>query len=195
LVQFLGLIIGPLEPTNEAYAIAKISAIKLCSFYNKQYGTNYISLMPTNLYGPGDNYDLQNSHVLPALIRKFHEGKISGGPVTLWGDGSPMREFLHSDDLADAAVYLMELKDATDIGEFVNVGTGEDISIKELANLVANIVGYKGEIIWDTSKPNGTPRKLLDVTKLTSLGWKYKITLEDGIRASYQDFVYRFTTN
>lgn len=189
------LLTGPLEPTNEAYAIAKISAIKLCSFYNKQYGTNYISLMPTNLYGPGDNYDLQNSHVLPALIRKFHEGKISGGPVTLWGDGSPMREFLHSDDLADAAVYLMELKDATDIGEFVNVGTGEDISIKELANLVANIVGYKGEIIWDTSKPNGTPRKLLDVTKLTSLGWKYKITLEDGIRASYQDFVYRFTTN
>lgn len=182
------LLTGPLEPTNEAYAIAKISAIKLCKFYNQQYGTNFISLMPTNLYGPGDNYDLENSHVLPALIRKFHEAKMKGGSVILWGDGSPMREFLHSDDLADAAVFLMENKDAEDIGEFVNVGTGEDLAIKDLAELVAKIVGYTGEIIWDTSKPNGTPRKLLDVSKLTALGWKYKIKLEDGIKSAYGDF-------
>ena len=183
------LLTGPLEPTNEAYAIAKISAIKLCKFYNQQYGTNFISLMPTNLYGPGDNYDLENSHVLPALIRKFHEAKIKGSPVILWGDGSPMREFLHSDDLADAAVFLMENKDAADIGEFVNVGTGEDLAIKDLAELVAKIVGYTGEIIWDTSKPNGTPRKLLDVSKLIALGWKYKIKLEEGIKSAYDDFV------
>ena len=182
------LLTGPLEPTNEAYAIAKISAIKLCKFYNQQYGTNFISLMPTNLYGPGDNYDLENSHVLPALIRKFHEAKMKGGPVILWGDGSPMREFLHSDDLADAAVFLMENKDAEDIGEFVNVGTGEDLAIKDLAELVAKIVGYTGEIIWDTSKPNGTPRKLLDVSKLIALGWKYKIKLKEGIALTYQDF-------
>ena len=182
------LLTGPLEPTNEAYAIAKISAIKLCKFYNQQYGTNFISLMPTNLYGPGDNYDLENSHVLPALIRKFHEAKMKGGPVILWGDGSPMREFLHSDDLADAAVFLMENKDAADIGEFVNVGTGEDLAIKDLAEFVAKIVGYTGEIIWDTSKPNGTPRKLLDVSRLTALGWKYKIKLEDGIKSAYDDF-------
>jgi GDP-L-fucose synthase len=182
------LLTGPLEPTNEAYAIAKISAIKLCKFYNQQYGTNFISLMPTNLYGPGDSYDLENSHVLPALIRKFHEAKMKGGPVILWGDGSPMREFLHSDDLADAAVFLMENKDAAEIGEFVNVGTGEDLAIKDLAELVAKIVGYTGEIIWDTSKPNGTPRKLLDVSKLTALGWKYKIKLKEGIALTYQDF-------
>ena len=183
------LLTGPLEPTNEAYAIAKISAIKLCKFYNQQYGTNFISLMPTNLYGPGDNYDLENSHVLPALIRKFHEAKMKGGPVILWGDGSPMREFLHSDDLADAAVFLMENKDAVDIGELVNVGTGEDLAIKDLAELVAKIVGYKGEIIWDTSKPNGTPRKLLDISKLTSLGWKYKISLQNGVEMTYRDFL------
>ena len=182
------LLMGPLEPTNEAYAIAKISAIKLCKFYNQQYGTNFISLMPTNLYGPGDNYDLENSHVLPALIRKFHEAKMKGGPVILWGDGSPMREFLHSDDLADAAVFLMENKGAADIGEFVNIGTGEDLAIKDLAELVAKIIGYTGEIIWDTSKPNGTPRKLLDVSRLTALGWKYRIKLEEGIASTYQDF-------
>jgi len=186
------LLTGPLEPTNEAYAIAKISAIKLCKFYNQQYGTNFISLMPTNLYGPGDNYDLENSHVLPALIRKFHEAKIKGSPVILWGDGSPMREFLHSDDLADAAVFLMENKDAEDIGEFVNVGTGEDLAIKDLAELVAKIVGYTGEIIWDTSKPNGTPRKLLDVSRLTALGWKYKIKLEEGIKSTYKDFISKY---
>jgi len=183
------LLTGPLEPTNEAYAIAKISAIKLCKFYNQQYGTNFISLMPTNLYGPGDSYDLENSHVLPALIRKFHEAKMKGGPVILWGDGSPLREFLHSDDLADAAIFLMENKDAEDIGEFVNVGTGEDLAIKDLAELVAKIVGYTGEIIWDTSKPNGTPRKLLDVSRLTALGWKNKIKLEEGIKSAYDDFV------
>jgi len=186
------LLTGPLEPTNEAYAIAKISAIKLCKFYNQQYGTNFISLMPTNLYGPGDNYDLENSHVLPALVRKFHEAKMKGGPVILWGDGSPMREFLHSDDLADAAVFLMENKDASEIGEFVNVGTGEDLAIKDLAELVAKIVGYTGEIIWDTSKPNGTPRKLLDVSRLTALGWKYKIKLEEGIKSTYKDFISKY---
>lgn len=185
------LLTGPLEPTNEAYAIAKIAAIKLCRYYNQQYGTNFISLMPTNLYGPGDNYDLENSHVLPALIRKFHEAKKAGGPVVLWGDGSPMREFLHADDLADAAVFLMEHADAKDIGEFVNVGTGEDISIKNLAELVARIVGYSGEIVWDTSKPNGTPRKLLDVSRLAALGWKYKIGLEAGIASTYKDFLLR----
>jgi len=185
------LLTGPLEPTNEAYAIAKIAAIKLCRYYNQQYGTNFISLMPTNLYGPGDNYDLENSHVLPALIRKFHEAKISGGPVVLWGDGSPMREFLHADDLADAAVFLMEHADAKDIGEFINVGTGEDISIKDLAAQISKIVGYYGEVIWDTSKPNGTPRKLLDVSRLSALGWKYKIGLEDGIWSAYEDFLLR----
>jgi GDP-L-fucose synthase len=185
------LLTGPLEPTNEAYAIAKIAAIKLCRSYNQQYGTNFISLMPTNLYGPGDNYDLENSHVLPALIRKFHEAKKAGGPVVLWGDGSPMREFLHADDLADAAVFLMEHADAKDIGEFVNVGTGEDISIKNLAELVARIVGYSGEIVWDTSKPNGTPRKLSDVSRLAALGWKYKIGLEAGIASTYKDFLLR----
>jgi len=183
------LLTGPLEPTNEAYAIAKISAIKLCRYYNQQYGTNFISLMPTNLYGPGDNYDLENSHVMPALIRKFHEAKKTGGPVVLWGDGSPMREFLHADDLADAAVFLMEHADAKDIGEFVNVGTGEDIPIKDLAALIARIVGYSGEIVWDTSKPNGTPRKLLDVSRLSALGWKYKISLEQGIRMTYENFL------
>lgn len=183
------LLTGSLEPTNEAYAIAKIAAIKLCRYYNQQYGTNFISLMPTNLYGPGDNYDLENSHVLAALIRKFHEAKNTGGPVVLWGDGSSMREFLHADDLADAAVFLMEHADAKDIGEFVNVGTGEDIPIKDLAALIARIVGYSGEIVWDTSKPNGTPRKLLDVSRLAALGWKYRISLEQGIRMTYEDFL------
>lgn len=183
------LLTGPLEPTNEAYAIAKIAAIKLCHYYNQEYGTNYISLMPTNLYGPGDNYDLSGSHVLPALIRKFHEAKIARGPVVLWGDGSPLREFLHADDLADAAVFLMEHVDAANIGEIINVGTGEDLSIKDLASLVACVVGYSGDVIWDTSKPNGTPRKLLDVSRLHSLGWTHKINLERGIIDTYQDFL------
>jgi len=183
------LLSGPLEPTNEAYAIAKIAAIKLCRYYNEQYGTNFISLMPTNLYGPGDNYDLSGSHVLPALIRKFHEAKISGGPVVLWGDGSPLREFLHADDLADAAVFLMENVDAADLGEIINVGTGEDLSIKILASLVARVVGYSGDVVWDSSKPNGTPRKLLDVSRLHALGWKHKIDLEQGITATYQSYI------
>jgi len=182
------LLTGPLEPTNEAYAIAKIAAIKLCRYYNQEYGTNYISLMPTNLYGHGDNYDLANSHVLPALIRKFHEAKVAGGPVVLWGDGSPLREFLHADDLADAAVFLMEHVDAADSGEIINVGTGEDLSIKDLASLVARIVGYSGDVVWDSSKPNGTPRKLLDVSRLHALGWKHKIDLEQGITATYQSY-------
>jgi GDP-L-fucose synthase len=182
------LLSGPLETTNEAYAVAKIAAVKLCRYYNEQYGTDFLSLMPTNLYGPGDNYDLENSHVLPALIRKFHEAKISGGPVRLWGDGSPFREFLYVDDLADAALFLMENYSAADIGEIVNVGTGKDLSIKNLAVLVAEIIGYEGEILWDTSKPNGTPRKFLDSTKITSLGWKPKTDLETGIRLAYEDF-------
>lgn len=182
------LLTGPLEETNEAYAIAKIAAIRLCKHYNDQYGTNFISLMPTNLYGPGDNYDLQTSHVLAAFIRKFHEGKIHGGPVVLWGDGSPRREFLYSDDLADAAVYLMENKEYKDIGEFVNVGSGKDMPIKDLADLVASIVGYEGKIEWDTSKPNGTPRKLLDVSRLSSLGWHYTTPLSEGIRKTYEEY-------
>lgn len=186
------LLTGPLEPTNEAYAIAKIAAIKLCRYYNQEYGTNYISLMPTNLYGPGDNYNLSGSHVLPALIRKFHEAKVSGGPVVLWGDGSPLREFLHADDLADAAVFLMEHVDATDSGEIINVGTGEDLSIKDLASLVARIVGYSGNLVWDISKPNGTPRKLLDVSRLHALGWNHKVGLERGIIDTYRDFLTGF---
>lgn len=181
-----------LEPTNEAYAVAKIGAIKMCSYYNRQYGTDFISLMPTNLYGPGDSYDLENSHVLPALIRKFHEAKLNGGPVGLWGDGSPLREFLYSDDLADAAVYLAENYTYKDIGEFVNIGVGKDLSIKELARLISDVVGYQGEIEWDTSKPNGTPRKLLDVSRLHSLGWQAKTSLREGIERAYRDFLQRY---
>jgi GDP-L-fucose synthase len=185
------LLTGPLEETNEAYAVAKIGAIKMCRYYNRQYGTNYISLMPTNLYGPGDNYDLATSHVLPALIRKFHEARERGGPVVLWGDGSPRREFLYSDDLADAALYLMEHTDYPQIGEFVNVGTGEDLPIRKLAELIAEIVGYEGEVQWDTSKPNGTPRKLLDVSTLHSLGWQARTPLREGIELAYRDFLER----
>ncbi len=183
------LLAGPLEETNEAYAIAKIAAIRMCKHYNEQYGTNYISLMPTNLYGLGDNYDLEMSHALPALIRKFHEAKQNGGPVVLWGDGSPMREFLYADDLADAALYLMENKNYQDIGEFVNVGVGKDITIKDLALLIADIVGYDGNIQWDISKPNGMPRKLLDVSKLHGLGWQAKTGLREGIENAYGDFI------
>jgi len=189
------LLTGPLEETNEAYAIAKISAIKMCKYYNEQYGTNYISLMPTNLYGSGDNYNLETSHVLPALIRKFHEAKQTGRPVVLWGDGSPFREFLYSDDLADAAVFLMEHKDYRDIGEFVNVGTGKDLPIKELAGMISEIVGYSGKIEWDTSKPNGTPRKLLDIGRLQNLGWEAKTILRDGIELAYLDFTDNYILN
>jgi GDP-L-fucose synthase len=188
------LLTGALEPTNDAYALAKIAVIKLCSAYNKQYGTNYISVMPTNLYGPGDTYDLENGHVLPALIRKFHEAKTSGrDTVTLWGDGSPYREFLYSEDLADAVLFVMEQKHATDIGELANIGTGQDLTIKELAEMIRRIVyadtpSRLCNIEWDTSKPNGTPRKLLDVSRMTTMGWRAKIGLEKGIMQTYIEF-------
>ncbi len=180
------LLTGPLEETNDAYAVAKISAIKMCRFYNEQYGTNYLSVMPTNLYGMNDNFDLVSSHVFPAMIRKIHEAKENGGPVALWGDGSPLREFLYADDLADAVLFLMENKDWQDLGDFVNVGTGKDISIKDLAHLMARIIGYTGDFTWDTTKPNGTPRKLLDVSKLNNLGWSAKTSLKEGIRKTYK---------
>ena len=174
--QLLG---GHLEPSNDAYAIAKIAGIKMCQAYRKQYGFNAISLMPTNLYGPNDNYDLDSSHVLPAMIRKFHEAKDK---VTLWGDGSAMREFLYVDDLAEAAFKCMVDYDSEDI---INVGTGKDITIKDLAETIADVVGFKGEIVWDTSKPNGTPRKVLNVDKIKSLGWKSKVSLREGIQKTY----------
>ncbi|MDX1685043.1 MAG: GDP-L-fucose synthase [Saprospiraceae bacterium] len=177
------LLTGPLEPTNEPYAIAKIAGIKMCDAYRDQYGCNYISVMPTNLYGPNDNYDLENSHVLPALIRKFHTAKKENlSEVVMWGTGSPKREFLHVDDLADACFYLMKNYDEPGL---VNIGTGEDISILDLAYLVKDIVGYEGNIVKDTSKPDGTPRKLMDVSKLHNAGWKHKIELRDGIRSVY----------
>lgn len=181
------LLTSELEKTNEAYALAKISGLKYCEYLNRQYGTDYISVMPTNLYGPNDNYHPTHSHVLPALIRRFHEAKESGiKSVTCWGDGTPLREFLYVDDLADACVYLMNTYSGN---ETVNLGTGKELTIRELTELVADVVGYKGEILWDTSKPNGTPRKLLDVSKLESLGWKYKTELSEGIRLAYEDFL------
>lgn len=180
------LLTGELEPTNEPYAIAKIAAIKLCRYYNKQYETDFISVMPTNLYGPGDNFDLETSHVLPALIRRFHEAKEQGNlAVTLWGTGRPKREFLYVDDLAEALVYLMSRCDASTMGEFVNIGIGKDMTIMELAVLVKGIVGYQGDIQWDTSKPDGTPQKLLDVTRIEGLGWKARIGLKEGIQNTY----------
>jgi len=180
------LLTGELEPTNEPYAIAKITGIKLCESYRSQYGANFISAMPTNLYGPNDNYDLQNSHVLPALLRKFHEAKKSGdASVEVWGSGLPKREFLHVDDLAEACVFLMTQYDGT---EWLNIGTGEDISIKELALLIKSIVGFEGELIFDSSKPDGTPRKLMDVSRLHKLGWKHKIDLKEGIERVYSEF-------
>jgi|SRR6218665_503823 len=179
------MLTGPLEDTNEPYAIAKIAGIKMCDAYRAQYGCNFISVMPTNLYGPNDNYDLQKSHVLPALLRKFHEAKLNGDPaVTVWGTGSPLREFLHADDLAEACYYLMQHYNESGL---VNIGVGEDISIKDLAGLVKKITGFRGEIVWDTTKPDGTPRKLMDVTKLHSFGWKAKIGLEEGIRHVYEE--------
>jgi GDP-L-fucose synthase len=180
------LLSGYLESTNEPYAIAKIAGIKLCESYRRQYGCDFISAMPTNLYGPNDNYDLNNSHVLPALIRKFHEAKIAGRPeVVIWGSGSPMREFLHVDDLAAGCYFLME--NYSDEG-LVNVGTGEDVSIKELALLIKATVGFEGELTWDSSKPDGTPRKLTDCSKIHNLGWKHKIGLQEGIRSVYEQF-------
>jgi len=201
------LMTGPLEPTNEPYAIAKISAIKLCRYFNEQYGTNFLSVMPSNLYGPNDNFDLETSHVLPAMIRRFHEAsaaKKSGtkagasgeegadgtlteeAEVVLWGDGSPRREFLYVDDLADALLFLMERKNADEIGEFINIGTGEDVTIKELASRIAKITDYRGEIEWDTSKPNGTPRKLLDVSRMRDLGWVARTSLWEGLEKAYR---------
>jgi GDP-L-fucose synthase len=181
------LLTGPLEPTNEWYAIAKIAGIKLCQAYRREYGFNAISLMPTNLYGPGDNFDLSNSHVLPALMRKFHEAKANGDPqVVMWGSGTPRREFLHLDDIADAVVQLTGTYEGEDI---VNIGVGEDISIRELAELMREVTGYQGEIVNDTSKPDGTPRKLLDVSRLHALGWEARIPLRQGIEDTYRWFL------
>ena len=181
------LLTGELEKTNEAYALAKISGLKYCEYLNKQYGTDYISVMPTNLYGPNDNYHPTHSHVLPALIRRFHEAKEAGlKEVTCWGDGSALREFLYVDDLANLCVYLMNNYSGD---ETVNAGTGKELSIKELTELVAEVTGYEGEILWDTTKPNGTPRKLLDVSKAEKLGWKYRTELKDGIKLAYEDFL------
>ena len=181
------LLTGLLEETNEPYAIAKITGIKMCESYRRQYGCNFISAMPTNLYGPNDNYDLNNSHVLPAMIRKFHEAKTEHKPfVELWGTGSPLREFLHADDLAEACVFLMNTYNEE---QFVNIGVGEDLSIKHLAELIKKTVGYEGELQWNADKPDGTPRKLMDVSKLHDLGWKHRYGLEEGIKITYQDFL------
>ena len=181
------LLTSSLEPTNEAYALAKISGLKYCEYLRRQYGADYISVMPTNLYGPNDNYHPENSHVLPALIRRFHEAKVAGAEcVTCWGDGSPLREFLYVDDLANLCVFLMNRYSGS---ETVNAGSGKEITIKALAALVAKVVGYAGRIEWDTTRPNGTPRKLLDVSKAAALGWTYKIELEEGIRLAYEDYL------
>ena len=181
------LLTGPLEPTNEAYAIAKITGLKLAQYYRKQHGVLFHSAMPTNLYGPGDNYHLQNSHVLPALLRKFHEAKEAGRPeVVAWGTGKPMREFLHVDDLADACAFLLQLPNPPD---WINVGTGTDVTIKELTECVAEVTGFKGRITWDASKPDGTPRKLMDVSRLAKLGWKARIGLREGVARTYASFL------
>ncbi len=196
------LLTGPLEPTNEPYAIAKIAGIRLCDAYNRQYGTNFISAMPTNMYGPGDNYHPENSHVLPAFIRRFHEAKEQGvDKVTCWGSGSPLREFLYSDDLAEACVFLLENVDYKEmafedesgtIQAHVNVGSGKEITIKELAETVKEVVDFKGEIDWDTSKPDGTPRKLMDSSRLMAMGWKPEVSMKEGIARAYADFLSRY---
>jgi len=184
------LLSGPLEPTNQWYAIAKIAGLKMCQAYRRQYGCEFFSAMPTNLYGPNDNYDLQNSHVLPALIRRFHEAKVAEAPaVTCWGTGAPLREFLYVDDLARACVFLMENYSEE---QFINIGSGSDLSVRELAETVKHIVGFAGEIVWDTSKPDGTPRKLMDSSRLLALGWKPQVDLRTGIRLAYEDFLKRF---
>ena len=178
------LLSGYLEETNEAYALAKIAGLKMCQYFNKQYGTNFISVMPTNLYGPYDNFHPEHSHVMPALIRRFHEAKVNGAKeVVVWGSGKPLREFLYSEDMADACIYLMENYEGND---FFNIGTGKEITIKGLAELIKEVVGYEGEIVWDSSKPDGTPRKLLDVSRLESQGWKYKMELKDGVKEAYE---------
>ena len=185
------LLTGPLEPTNEGYAIAKISGLLMCRYFKRQYGDNFISCMPTNLYGPYDNYELKGSHVLPAMIRKFHEAKVSGAPsVELWGTGTPLREFLYVDDMADACVFLLENYDGE---EHVNIGTGKELTIKELADLIKKTVGYEGEIVWNSDMPDGTPRKLTDVSKLNSLGFTAKIDLEEGVKLAYDWFKENYT--
>jgi GDP-L-fucose synthase len=195
------LLTGPLEPTNEPYAIAKIAGIRLCDAYNRQYGTNFISAMPTNMYGPGDNYHPENAHVLPALIRRFHEAKVSGvTEAVCWGTGSPLREFLYSDDLAEACVFLVEKANYKDMAftdesgtvqSHINVGSGKEVAIKQLAETVRDVVGFKGKISWDASKPDGTPRKLIDSSRINALGWTPKVTLKEGITRAYQDFLSR----
>jgi GDP-L-fucose synthase len=191
------LLTGPLESTNRPYAVAKIAGIEMCWSYNRQYGSEYLSIMPTNLFGPGDNYDLEKSHVIPALIRKFHEARIGGSPtVTVWGTGKPRREFLYSDDLGDAAVFLLTMPSAqytqvavqSDVPPLLNIGVGRDLTIAELAALVGDVVGYKGEIVFDTTKPDGTPQKLLDVSRMTSLGWQATTSLREGLEFAYRDF-------
>jgi GDP-L-fucose synthase len=190
------LLTGSLEPTNRAYAVAKISGIEMCGAYNRQFGTKFLAVMPTNLYGPNDNYDLKNSHVLPALIRKFHEAKMRGdSTVTAWGTGSPLREFLYSDELADACVFLMKLDDSQFDAQLardfplVNIGRGEDLTIRSLTELVQSVVGFEGTVVWDSTKPDGTPRKLLDVSRLSALGWQAKLPLREGIALAYRDFL------
>jgi GDP-L-fucose synthase len=184
------LLSGPLEPTNEWYAVAKIAGIKMCQAYRRQYGCDFISAMPTNMYGPNDNYDLQGSHVLPALIRKFHEAKVANAPtVTCWGTGSPLREFLYSDDLARACVFLLENYSED---QFINVGSGSEVSVRELTETIKRVIGFSGQIVWDKTKPDGTPRKLMDSSRLFALGWRPQVELESGIRLAYQDFVKRF---
>lgn len=184
------LLTGALEPTNEPYAVAKIAGIKMCSAYNRQYGANFVSVMPTNLYGPSDNYHLQDSHVLPALIRRMHEAKLRGDKqVTVWGTGNARREFMASDDMADACVFLMEKYDANELGEFINIGVGHDMTIREVVEVVARVVGYAGELTYDTTKPDGAPRKWVDSSRLTALGWKPKVFLEEGLRAAYADYL------
>ena len=181
------LLTGPLEPTNDAYALAKIAGVKLCQAYRQQYGARYIAAMPTNLYGPHDNFDLQNSHVLPGLIHRFHLAKVHGDPtVTVWGSGAPRREFLHADDLAEACLVLL---DRYDSGEIINVGVGEDLTIRELAELVREVVGFPGELVWDDSKPDGTPRKLLDVSRIHALGWRARVPLREGVAGAYRWFL------
>jgi GDP-L-fucose synthase len=184
------LLTSPLEPTNESYAIAKIAGIKLCGALNREYGTNFISVMPTNLYGPNDNYHPENAHAIPMLLRRFHEAKIAHqSTVTVWGTGTPRREFMYVEDMADACVFLMEQIDIQDIGELINIGIGEDCTIRELAELLKITVGFKGSIIFDSTKPDGTPRKLMDVSHLHKLGWKHKTSLEEGLRKTYADFL------
>ena len=181
------LLSGPLEPTNEWYAVAKIAGIKMCQAYRRQYGCDFISAMPTNMYGPNDNYDLQGSHVLPALIRKFHEAKVANAPtVTCWGTGSPLREFLYSDDLARACVFLLENYSED---RFINVGSGSEVSVRELTETIKRVIGFSGQIVWDKTKPDGTPRKLMDSSRLFALGWRPQVELESGIRLAYQDFL------